>query len=199
MRDRKPLAVNEHGGLRLADPKRRAAARTIDAVVTIVLALAAFMVAGFLAAFMSLFLDGLSGGDDALYGWLVLFSLLALFPVAGYEVAATARRGQTFGKKLMGLRVVAWDEDMAAPVGGAEGLDTRCSVERWAVPHGGGMLAGVVAGVVSAPLIGAYALLVGADTWMVVSAVVYLSALGDAHGRGWHDKAAGTVVVRSPR
>ena len=73
--------MNEHGGLRLADPKRRAAARTIDAVVTIVLALAAFMVAGFLAAFMSLFLDGLSD-DGALYGWLVLFSLLALFPVA---------------------------------------------------------------------------------------------------------------------
>ena len=120
MRDRKPLAVNEHGGLQLADPKRRAAARAIDAVVTIVLALAAFMVAGFAAAFVSLSMGGFSGDDDALYVWLVLFSLLALVPVAGYEVAATARRGQTFGKRLMGLRVVVWDEDIAAPAGGRE-------------------------------------------------------------------------------
>ena len=189
--------MNEHGGLQLADPKRRAAARAIDAVVTIVLALAAFMVAGFAAAFVSLSMGGLSGDDDALYGWLVLFSLLALVPVAGYEVAATARRGQTFGKRCMGLRVVVWDEDIAAPAGGAESVDARRSIERWAVPHGSGLLAGVVAGVVAAPKIGAYGLLVGADTWLVVSMVIYLSALGDPHGRGWHDKAAGTVVVEA--
>ena len=179
MRDRKPLAVNEHGGLQLADPKRRAAARAIDAVVTIVLALAAFMVAGFAAAFVSLSMGGLSGDDDALYGWLVLFSLLALVPVAGYEVAATARRGQTFGKRCMGLRVVVWDEDIAAPAGGAESVDARRSIERWAVPHGSGLLAGVVAGVVAAPKIGAYGLLVGADTWLVVSMVIYIYTYGD--------------------
>ena len=190
--------MNEHGELQLADPKRRAAARAIDAVVTIVLALVAVMVAGFAAALVSLFMHGFSGGDEqTLYVWLILFSLLALIPVASYEVAATARRGQTFGKRCMGLRVVVWDEDIAAPAGAAESVDARRSIERWAVPHGSGLLAGVVAGVVAAPKIGAYGLLVGADTWLVVSAVIYLSALGDPHGRGWHDKAAGTVVVEA--
>ena len=189
--------MNERSEFQLAGPKRRAAARAIDAVVTIVLALAAFMVAGFAAALVALSVDGFSGDDDALYGWLVLFSLLALVPVARYEVAATARRGQTFGKRRMGLRVVVWDEDIAAPAGGDDGVDVRCSVERWAVPHGCGMLVGVVAGAVAASKIGAYGLLVGADTWLVVSAVIYVSALGDAHGRGWHDKAAGTVVVEA--
>ena len=189
--------MSEHDKWQLASPKRRAAARAIDAVVTVVLALAAFMVAGFAAALVALSVDGFSGDDDALYGWLVLFSLLALVPVARYEVAATARRGQTFGKRRMGLRVVVWDEDMAAPAGGDDGVDVRCSVERWAVPHGCGMLVGVVAGAVAASKIGAYGLLVGADTWLVVSAVIYVSALGDAHGRGWHDKAAGTVVVEA--
>ena len=56
-----------------------------------------------------------------------------------------------------------------------------------------------MAGAASAPWIGAYGVLVGADMWMVVSAVIYLSALGDPHGRGWHDKAAGTIVIEAPR
>ena len=37
-------------------------------------------------------------------------------------------------------------------------------------------------------------ILYGAATWTVV----VLSAHLDAHGRGWHDKLAGTVVVRRP-
>ena len=187
--------MSEHDKWQLAGLKRRAAARAIDAVVSIVLAFVAVMAAGVLALAVSLSVDGWSGDRDTF--WLALFIVLALVPVAGSEVAATARRGQTFGKRRMGLRVVVWDEDMAAPAGGDDGVDARCSVERWAVPHGGGLLAGVVAGAVAAPKVGAYGLLVGADTWLVVSAVIYVSALGDAHGRGWHDKAAGTVVVEA--
>lgn len=180
-----------------ASARRRAAARAIDAVVTIVLALAAVMVAGFAAGFVSLYVHGWSGSDDTIFWWFVPFSLLALIPVARYEVTATARRGQTLGKKTMGLRVVVWDEKTAAPVGGAEGVGAGCSIERWAVPHGAGLLAGVVAGTVTAPMIGGYGLLVGADTWLVVSAVIYLTALGDPHRRGWHDKTAGTVVIEA--
>ena len=187
------------GAWQLADARRRAAARAIDAVVTVVLALAAVMVAGLAAAFVTLYMYGFSGSDGALYGWLILFALFALIPVARFEVAAIARRGQTLGKRTMGLRVVVWDEKTAAPAGGAEGVGTRRSIERWAVPHGAGLLAGVVAGVAAAPWIGAYGLLVGADVWLVVSAVIYVSALGDPHGRGWHDKAAGTIVIKTPR
>lgn len=92
---------------------------------------------------------------------------------------------------------MGWDEHTAAPVAGAEGLGARRSIERWAVPHGAGLLAGVVAGAAAAPKFGDYGLLVGADMWLVVSAVIYLTALGDPHRRGWHDKAAGTVVVEA--
>ena len=187
--------MSEHGELQPAGAKRRAAARAVDAVVTIVLAFVVTMAAGVLALAVSLSADGWSGDRDTF--WLTLFIVLALIPVAGSEISATARRGQTFGKGCMGLRVVVWDEDTAAPAGGAEGVGARCSIERWAVPHGSGLLAGVVAGAVTAPKIGTYGLLVGADTWLVVSAVIYLSALGDPHGRGWHDKAAGTVVVEA--
>ena len=196
MRDRKPPAVSEHGGLQLAGAKRRAAARAIDAAVTAVLAFVAVMVAGFAAALVSLSMHGFSGGDDeTLYGWLILFSLLALVPVARYEVAATARRGQTFGKRCMGLRVVVWDEKIAAPAGDAESVDARRSIERWAVPHLPGVVVGVLAGVVSGPRFGGWAVLVGADAGLAVWMLVYASSLWDPNGRGWHDKAAGTVVV----
>lgn len=101
--------MTEHGDntaeWRLAGPKTRAAARAIDAVITVALALAAVMVAGFTAAVVTLLVHGFSGSDNAtLYVWLILFSLLALIPMARYEVTATARRGQTLGKKTMGLR-----------------------------------------------------------------------------------------------
>ena len=186
------------GGWQPADPKRRVAARAIDAAVTVVLALVAMMVAGFTAGIVTLYVHGFSGSDEAtLYVWMILFSLLALIPVARYEVTAIARRGQTLGKKTMGLRVVVWDEGAGAPVDGSGGVGAGRSIERWAVPHGAGLLAGVVAGAAAAPMIGAYGLLVGADTWLVVSAVIYLSALGDPHRRGWHDKTAGTAVVEA--
>ncbi len=195
MRNREPPAVTEHGGWQPAGAKRRAAARAIDAAVTVVLAFVVMMAAGMLAVAVSLSVDGWSGDRDTF--WLVLFMVPALVPVAGSEVIAIARRGQTLGKKAMGLRVVVWDEDAAAPAGGAGGLGAACSIERWAVPHGAGVLTGVVAGAATAPMIGGYGVLVGADMWLVVSAVICLSALGDPHRRGWHDKAAGTVVVEA--
>ena len=114
-------------------------------------------------------------------------------PVARYEVAATARRGQTFGMRSMGIRVVLCD-DQGAPTSDFECPDVRCSIERWAVPHGAGLFAGVVAGVV-AERIWYHGALVGVGAGGAVWTVVYLSSLWDKHGRGWHDKAAGTVVV----
>ena len=111
--------MSEHGGLQIADPKRRAAARAIDAVVTIMLAFVAVMVAGFAAGFVSLSVDGFGSDSDTIIVWLILLLPLALVPVARYEVAATARRGQTFGKRLMGLRDPWWSDTriMDAPSG----------------------------------------------------------------------------------
>ena len=190
--------MSGQGGFQPAGLKRRAAARAVDTAVTVVLAVVAVMVAGFAAAVVTMLVTGFSGSDEStLYVWMGLLSALALIPVVRYEVAATARQGQTLGKRRLGLRVVVWDEDTAAPAADAEGIDSRRSIERWAVPHGSGLLAGVVAGAAAAPAIGAYGILVGADAWLVVSAIVYLSALGDPDRRGWHDKAAGTAVVET--
>ena len=188
--------MNDHQAFHVASPKKRAAARAIDALVTVVLAALMTMAAGCTAAVIA-FASMDNWGDDhsgAFLAWFILFALLALVPVARYEVASTARRGQTFGKRCMGIRVVLWD-DQAAPTGDLECPDARCSVERWVVPHGAGLLAGVVAGVVAAQKIGDYGVLVGAGVGLAVLTVVYASSLRDEHGRGWHDKAAGTVVV----
>ena len=190
--------MSGQGGFQPAGSAKRAAARAVDTAVTVVLAVVAVMVAGFAAAVVTMLVTGFSGSDEStLYVWMGLLSALALIPVVRYEVAATARQGQTLGKRRLGLRVVVWDEDTAAPAAGAEGVGVRRSVERWAVPHGSGLLAGVVAGAAAAPAIGAYGILVGADAWLVVSAIIYLSALGDPDRRGWHDKAAGTAVVET--
>ena len=196
MRDREPAAVSEHGEWQLAGPKRRAAARAVDAVVTVVLAFVAVMVSGITAGFVSLSVDGFGSDSDTIVAWFILLLPLALVPVARYEVAATARRGQTFGKDWAEIRVVRY-EDLDAPSGDPRLCDLQQSILRWVVPNGCGLLTGVVAGAVTAPQIGGYGVLVGADTWLVVSAVIYLSALGDPHGRGWHDRAAGTVVVEA--
>ena len=72
----------------------------------------------------------------------------ASVPAVCYEVVPTARRGQTYGKRCMEIRVVPWN-------GGGDSFGSRphlsgtaCMV-RWAIPHGAGLLAAVVAGVAS--------------------------------------------------
>ena len=186
--------MNEHGELQLADPKRRAAARAIDAVVTIVLAFVAVMVLGVTAALVSLSVDGLGSDSDTINVWLALLLPLALVPVVSYEARAVRRRGQTFGKGLAGIRVVRY-EDLDAPSGDPRLCDLQQSILRWAIPHLAGVVVGVLAGVVSGPRFGGWAVLVGADAGLAAWMLVYASSLWDPNGRGWHDKAVGTVVV----
>ena len=139
-------------------------------------------------------MDGWDGGRDTF--WLTRFMPFALIPIAYYEVAATARRGQTFGKRSMGLEVVRWDKEAASPDRGSGSPGAWRSTVRWAVPHGSGVVAAVVAGTV--PTNSGHGAIVGACAWLVVSSAMYLPSLLDANGRGWHDKAAGTVVVTAP-
>ena len=49
-------------------------------------------------------------GWDAHYRLLVILLIPASIPVVRYEMVSTARRGQTFAKKLLGIRVVRWDD-----------------------------------------------------------------------------------------
>ncbi len=98
-----------------------------------------------------------------------LLRLLALGIVLGYEPFLIATRGATLGKQIMRLRVVRLAD------GGVPGRGP--AITRSLIP-----------------LLGVLVCLVG-------EFFVYLSPVFDSSGRnqGWHDKAAGTVVVRVRR
>ena len=100
----------------------------------------------------------------------VMMLLFVVGAVVGllYEPLMIARNGQTVGKMLLRVRVVRADGSGVPSVGR--------SFRRWAVP---GVLAFI-------PFVG----------WLL-TLVCYGSLLWDRSKQGWHDKAAGTVVVRA--
>ena len=137
--------------------------------------------------------------EDARFeGFLMLWLLLlvpASIPAYRFEVASTARSGQTWGKGLAEICVVRWDGETAA-VSDQAPLERWRFGARWAIPHVTGIVAAVVAGIVVLPGQDA------GDFWGAVAgaaavpwALVYASSLWDKNRRGWHDKAAGTIVV----
>jgi uncharacterized RDD family membrane protein YckC len=103
------------------------------------------------------------------------FALTWLALVAVYEVVLIATRGQTLGKLTAGTRVVdhsgerlpAWSQ----------------AVARWLVPSVPAII-GVFVVVDLVDVLG--------GVW---TALVYLPILGPPLRQGWHDRAAGTVVV----
>ncbi|MXV86070.1 MAG: RDD family protein [Acidimicrobiales bacterium] len=84
-----------------------------------------------------------------------------------YEVVLIALWGQTLGKRMVGIRVIN------AAHGGVPGWGK--SSGRWAIP---GLLA-----------------LIPAVGW-ILSILCYISATWDRVYQGWHDKVAGTLVVK---
>ena len=176
---------------------RRAAARAIDMLTTAGIAIAWMMVATVIAALMTAgsFWDDL-GPFYTVFGLLCVPMLVV---VARYEAAYVARRGQTFGKGLAGIRVVCWDAEQGSASDPLRPPDLFGSVVRWAIPHGSGLLVGVVASMVALPRIKDFGGYVGAGAGVAMWALVYASSLFDKNGRGWHDKAAGTVITDAPR
>ena len=161
--------------------------------MTAFLAFVLFFVGGCTALLIGLASHGLDSRANETWNALwILFILLALIPVARYEVTPISKRGQTLGKNIAGIRVQCNDR---APTGDSQPPDFRQSVERWVVPHGAGLLVGVVATLVAVPTIKDYGGYVGVGAGAAVWAAVYASSLFDKNGRGWHDKAAGTIVV----
>lgn len=193
--------MSEHEAIALAGFWKRAAARAIDTLTMIGLA-ALTSVVGVVAMVavltLALALLGAELGWAAIgaVGWTTIV-FACLVAAVRYEVVSTARRGETLGKRCVGIRVIAWNHRTAVP-NNQPCLPGRASFERWAIPHGAGVLVALVVGVATFPPIGWFGVLVGAGVGLAAWTVVYLSALLDKNGRGWHDKAAGTIVVEAP-
>lgn len=133
--------------------------------------------------------------DPQAYGAASLFVAVLLFEVA--LIVNTARKGTTPGRRLLRIKVVARsDSGTPSPLG---------AISRWVLPL-----------VVAAPLVDAFirdiperandetsAAMSGRAWWLWVAVgwwlLVHASTLWDNQRRGWHDKAAGTIVVKAPR
>jgi uncharacterized RDD family membrane protein YckC len=132
--------------------------------------------ARFIDVFVVFSVAGLLSG--AVVGWdddaggvvdFLLVMTVFLLLAALYEAGLTARTGQTLGKFLMGIRVVDYeDADKPTP---------RSSLLRFVVPW---------VFLYIPPMLGPL-------VWIIV----YLSAVPNPRRQGWHDRAAGTVVVRT--
>lgn len=95
---------------------------------------------------------------------------VALFIGLVYEVAFTATKGQTPGKMAAGIKIVEIKDGSIPGVGMA--------LRRWSVP----VLLGLV------PFAG-----------LILSPLCYLALTWHRDRRGWHDLAAGTMVVKVNR
>lgn len=119
------------------------------------------------------FLGGLSGVDDGGDAVIAAGSLVLLPFVFGavgiiYEVALIATKGQTLGKMAANVKVIRADN--------GEVVGWGKSIGRWIIP--------AVLGVI--PFFG-----------LLLSLLVYVSLTWDQARQGWHDKAAGTLVIKT--
>ena len=168
--------------VQLADFPERLAARFLDPVVVILFALCTYVIGG-VAWFMPSFGAGADLTRVAILRTNLVVSFVALSVVVLYEMAAIGLSGQTWGKRRRRVRVVACRDGATPP--------SARALVRALVPAVAG-----VSGCVGAAL---------ADSWppalggLVMWLVVYVSAMWGRDGRGWHDLAAGTVVIVDPR
>ena len=164
-----------------AEPAARGLARVIDSLIH-----AALGVGGLLLIFLATFCiwcatHQTNSGQAAL-------GALALIGWVLYEPVMVAWRGQTLGKVICRIRIIRTSDGETPNLGQA--------IVRWAIPAAAGVAMTFVAAMVLAD--------VQADTeqrFLVLFAAwapLYLTSFldnGDQR-RGWHDKAARTIVVR---
>lgn len=110
---------------------------------------------------------------------ITFMSTVIAFTVASvYEVALTAWFGQTIGKMIFGVRVVRAVDRGPVGLGGA--------LVRWSLPAVFAVAGQVFGGTPFLAFLGAG-----------LAFTVHAWAFVDANRQGFHDKAAGTLVVRS--
>ena len=131
--------------------------------------------------------------DQAAYRLSAPFLAVVVYEAA--IIAATAWKGKTPGKKCFNIRIVTRS--------GSRMPSALGSIIRWALPLAA-----------TAPLVDAFirdipevaneehaAALSGRVWWLWVALgwwlLVHASALWDSQRRGWHDKAADTIVIKA--
>ncbi|HET9654805.1 MAG TPA: RDD family protein [Kineosporiaceae bacterium] len=145
----------------------RLLARLVDAVVIGAALIVVWSAANLLGSGQGLHYD--SGSGQLVDGdplVTLTAKLLTVLLLAGYEPLLVATQGATIGKRMLRVRVLRRSDGSLPGWGPA--------VLRWLVPALGVLICG--AG----------------------ELLVYASALldGSGYNRGWHDRIAGTVVVR---
>ena len=175
----------------LAGPGTRLTAKLIDLAITAAIAFVALIFFGV----MTLSLSPPNYTSLVDYPFAVPFLGVPLYEAA--VIAATVRKGTTPGKKLFRIKVVNHSGSLTP--------SALRAIIRWALPL-----------VATAPLVDAFIrdipelagyapeptlserawwVWVALGWWLLVQA----SALWDPRRRGWHDKAAGTIVIKAPR
>ena len=158
--------------VQLARPATRLVARILDGVILAASALI-IVVVGFLTAFD---MEDFASGEEEfpeVAGFFVAMSLTTMVIGVVYEIALVATRGQTVGKMALKVKVVQAANGLLPGWGK--------SVGRWLVPAIPGLIGWVI------PSISYVGLL---------SLLVYLSLVWDKVRQGWHDKTAGTLVIK---
>ena len=185
---------------------RRMAARAFDWAIQGFTAFAAlyvaalfnvhWMVSSALAGQRGPWTDIEADGPDLLALMSIVFAAIVVLLVVLYETATTRIWGKTIGKVIVGIQVVN-NSDGLKPLFGQ-------ALVRWVVPMAAGC-AGAAASAIGlslsvgvSPLFGdvrrAACLALGI---FVAQCLVYSSSIWDPDGRGWHDKAADTAVIRT--
>lgn len=166
------VGVGDLGTVQLAGPGTRLAARALDIGVVYTLWLITRDVVG-----LYIVEPRVSSAAGRFFVALVVLPLVFV----GYEVAQSALWGQTVGKRIVDIRVV--NESTGRPPGWGR------SLIRWVVP-----LVPFAVLAVFLSLASEFLALLAA---VASVAVCYLSITWDRKNQGWHDKAAGTFVVKT--
>lgn len=171
----KRATLGTGGSVELAGRGSRLGAKLIDWVILIVVSiiLGAILLADDLIGSLA---DSIAGQEPSLGAGYYLSLLFLLLVLAAYDVVLVALRGQTLGKMATRIKVIRADN------GELPGWDK--SAMRWLVP--------------GIPYIASWFISVNglSEILGLLSLLIYVSLTWDKILQGWHDKAAGTLVIK---
>ena len=171
----KRATLGTGGSVELAGRGSRLGAKLIDWVILTVVSviLGAILLADDLMGSLA---DSMAGREPSLGAGYYLSLIFLVLVVAVYDVVLIATRGQTLGKMATRIKVVRADNGELPP--------WDKSAMRWLVP--------------GIPYLASWIISVNglSEILGLLSLLVYVSMTWDKILQGWHDKAAGTLVIK---